>query len=194
MRALAVMLAFAVGFAPLKSLAGGDWCADSTAAKKQLAQLGITLKAPAAFTQPHYSSFKGLSLDLTPGEAAATLLAEGFDIWINTYVSPPDRIASYEICRSHGQVPVGWVNFDQGGKARRLTLHAEYFFDKEITVRDFADRVFKYYGVHRDEVSDDACFQDVTCFRGRTDAREQFLILKIGGQVQLYVRQLKPNE
>jgi hypothetical protein len=54
--------------------------------------------------------------------------------------------------------------------------------------------VFQHYSVHPDETADDACFQDVTCFRGRTDLGEQFLILKIGGEVQLYVRRLKPGE
>lgn len=63
-----------------------------------------------------------------------------------------------------------------------------------IGVRAFADAVFKHYCVHRDETADDACFQDVTCFRGQTDAGENFLILRIGGEAELHVRRLRPNE
>ncbi len=104
---------------------------------------------------------------------------------------PADAVASIDICRGHYMV--GTVAFDQQGQTLRMVLHAGYFYERDISVREFAEAVFKHYKVHRDEVTDDACFQDVTCFRGRTDAREQFLILKIGGETQLYVRPLRPG-
>ena len=75
-----------------------------------------------------------------------------------------------------------------------LTLPGRLFLRQGYPLRDFADRVFEHYKVRPDEVADDACFQDVTCFRGRTEAREQFLILKINGLTRLYVRPLRPGK
>ena len=193
MRAVAIIVCIAAGWYP--SQAGSEWCKETAAAKKQLAELGIAVPAATALTATsHRSSFKGISLDSTPAEAAAILFREGFEIWINTYVSPKDTISSFEICHPRGKDPIGWVEFDQKGQAQRLTLQADYFFDEDISTRDFADRVFRHYKVRPDEVEDDACFQDVTCFRGRTDRGEQFLILKINGALRLYVRALRPGE
>jgi hypothetical protein len=193
MRALAVIVFLAAGLPPLLAESGHEWCHDNTKARQRLAELGVSLTQPVA-SSSRYSSFKGITLGITPGEAAATLFREGFDIWINTYIKPKDTVSSFEICHPRARELAGWVEFDQSGHAHRLTLQADYFFDKDIPLRDFADRVFQHYKVRRDEVADDACFQDVTCFRGRTAAGEQFLILRINGLTRLYVRPLRPGE
>ena len=57
-----------------------------------------------------------------------------------------------------------------------------------------AEAVFKHYSVHIDQRLDDNCFQDLTCFRGRTDEGEQILILKTGDAIELHVRKLRPGE
>lgn len=195
MRALVAVASFFAGFSSLQAWSEGEWCDQNAAAIKRFSELGISLSAiTGQAPKPSRSSFKGLLLDSTPGEAAATLFKEGFEIWVNTYVSPPNHVSSFEICRARGKEPIGWIEFDQNGRAQRLTLQAGYFFTNEITVREFADSVFRHYRVTPDEVEDDACFQDVTCFRGRTNRGEQFLILKIGGKIQLLVRPLKPGE
>jgi hypothetical protein len=194
MRLLVAATLLAIGLSTLEAQSGGgEWCSLYQAARIQLADLGIEPAAPPA-PPGRRSSFKGLVLGLTPAEAASTLFREGFEIWVNTYVSPRDKVSSFEICRPRGKEPIGWVDFDQSGLAQRLTLQADDFFDKDISTRDFADRVFRHYKVRPDEVEDDACFQDVTCFRGRTDWGEQFLILKINNALRLYVRLLKPGE
>jgi hypothetical protein len=194
MRALLAATFIAVALCSLEARSGkGEWCSFNADARKQLADLGIAAEAPASPPSDR-SSFKGIALGLTPGETAGTLFREGFEIWINTYVSPKDKVSSFEICHTRGKKLIGWVEFDQSGHAQRLTFQADYFFGKDISTRDFADRVFRHYKVQPDEVEDDACYQDVTCFRGRTDRGEQFLILKINGALRLYVRALRPGE
>jgi hypothetical protein len=193
MRSLAAIVFFAAGLTPLLAESGHEWCADNAKATQRLADLGISLTQPVV-SSSRYSSFKGITLGITPGEVAATLFREGFEIWINTYISPKDTVSSFEICHPRGKELIGWVEFDQREHAQRLTFQPSFFFREDITIRDFADRVFQHYKVRRDEVADDACFQDVTCFKGRTNAGEQFLILRINGATRLYVRALRPGE
>jgi hypothetical protein len=168
--------------------AWADWCFDpDLATKPKIADMPT-----AGTSDSRYSSFRGISLASKSGDVAANTLKIGFQIYITTFINPPDAVSSIDICR--GDAMVGKADFDESGQTLRLVLHAGYFYDREITVRDFAKAVFKHYSVQPDEIADDACFQDVTCFRGRTDFGEQFLILRIGGEIQLYVRRLKPNE
>jgi hypothetical protein len=164
--------------------AWGCWCDNAPASVSSL--------PTAAALEGDHTAFKGISLGSRPGDVAASSLRNGFRIHAASFVAQPQAISSIHICR--GNADVGIVDFDENGRALRIGLQTGYFFERPITVRDFAEAVFKHYSVRRDEIADDNCFQDVTCFRGRTKAREQFLILKIGGEIQLHVRQLRASE
>jgi hypothetical protein len=189
MRAFAALALLLLAFSSTEAWGGrGDWCFDPDLSTKPRIS---DLPSAGAAADP-YSSFKGISLGSKSGDVAANSLKIGFTVYLTTFLNPRTAVASIDICR--GDALVGKIDFDQKGQTLRLVLHAGYFYDRDISVRDFAKAVFEHYSVHPDATEDDACFQDVTCFRGRTDFREQFLILKIGGQVQLYVRRLRPSE
>ena len=188
MRALAVTAFLVFALSTSQAWAGGAWCDGSDLATRP----NIADMPTAGTAADSYSSFRGIGLGSKPGDVAANALAIGFPIYVTSFIDPPDAVASIDICR--GDAMVGKIDFDDKGQTTHLVLYAGYFFDHDIGVREFAETVFKHYRVHADQTVDDACFQDVTCFRGRTDFRENFLILKIGGEVQLYVRRLKPSE
>lgn len=67
-------------------------------------------------------------------------------------------------------------------------LSSRSFQKEPIFVRKFADGLFEHCEVLSSRVGDDVCFQDVTCFRGVSKFGEQFLIMRIGTDVELYVR------
>jgi hypothetical protein len=188
MRAVAVSAVILVAFWPTDEGRAGTWCFDpDLALKPKIADLPTT-----GIVDSRHSSFRGISLASKSGDVAANSLKLGMTIYMTTFVNAAHAVSAIDICR--GNDMVGRIDFDAQGQTLRMTLHAGYFYERAITVREFAEAVFKRYSVEPEETADDACFQDVTCFRGRTGFREQFLILKIGGEVQLYVRRLKPAE
>jgi hypothetical protein len=75
--------------------------------------------------------------------------------------------------------------FDSGHIAK-LELTPGYFSVGKLVLREFADSVFDHYKIRPVAVINDVCYHDITCFRGTT-LSEQFLILRIGGDVQLHI-------
>jgi hypothetical protein len=123
------------------------------------------------------SSFRGLSLGSRLPEAEAAVQRFGLNLQGH---SADQKI----ICR--GQAKIGVIRFDEDDKIRKLELSPAYFAVGHIVLREFADGVFRHYKVRSLGIADDVCYQDVTCFRG-VSPEEQFLILRIAGDVQVHV-------
>ena len=131
------------------------------------------------------SSFRGITLQSTPDEVAAIGGRLGFGVTTVTYVGQDAPVSAVTICTAIDIV--GRADFDRSGQMLRLSLHEGFFAATPVFVRDFADAIFERYSVKPDK-ADDACFQDMTCFKGETPAREQFLIMRFGTDAQLFVR------
>jgi hypothetical protein len=137
---------------------------------------------------PHFSSFHGISLNSSPGDVLAAARARGFATEVTTYVDS-GWIAAVHIRESATDCrDVGIVDFARDGRPSRIQLGARYFCSTDVSVGEFARRLFRTYGVRTDKVDDDNCFQDVTCFRGHTAAREEFLLLRLSYQPEVFVR------
>jgi hypothetical protein len=141
--------------------------------------------APRTVSVDHYSSFRGISLSNGPDNVRWSAQSLGFDTATSFFVGGYD-VSSIAI--GHKRNEVGRADFDRTGKMVRLALKLQFFSDKPIFVRTFADDLFELYDVSSSPVDDDVCFQDVTCFRGVSKFGEQFLIMRIGTDVELYVR------
>lgn len=132
-----------------------------------------------------YSTFRGVGLASRPEDVQRIARSLGYDVVTSLFVGG-DTVAAisfYKAC-----LPVGRADFDRQGRMLRLSLNERYFCDEAIFVRRFAEALFELYGVTPAEVNDDVCFQDVTCFKGISKHGEQFLILRIGVEAELYVR------
>lgn len=125
-----------------------------------------------------YSSFRGLRLGLSRGEAQLALLRLKFT---NAY-PPSDR--AIDFCA--GQTVVGTIRFDENSRVMKLELRPAYFAVNKLVLREFADELFQHYEVRPLRVDDDNCFADITCFRGTTTT-EEFLILRIATDVLVHV-------
>jgi hypothetical protein len=181
---------FTIGFVVLV-LSAGELAASNAChylGDSKISSIGAEITRPQFEPEPPTdgeSSFRGLSLGMGRDEVASVLqrlnLEEGVVSGNAT-----------DICR--GEISIGTLRFDQNNRVIKLELSPYYFVVGRVDLREFADEVFKHYQVRPLEVDDDACFYDVTCFRGTTNAREQFLILRMGGAVLLHVWQRLPPE
>lgn len=133
-----------------------------------------------------FSTFRGISLASRPQDVRRLARAIGIDAYTSLYVGSHSEIASINMYKRRHQI--GGAHFDRHGTMLRLSLKDRFFCDAPIFVRRFADDVFEHYGVKPLRVDDDVCFQDVTCFKGVSKFGEQFLILRIGTDAELYVR------
>jgi hypothetical protein len=170
--AIVLLSAFSIG----KAWAGGACFISKDDAVKD---------APQPITQQKYSSFRGISLASRPNEVRWHAQSLGFDTGTSYYVGDK-TIAAIDICGNGAAA--GHADFDRDGKMLRLSLKSRFFSDTPDFVRKFADDLFEHYAVEAIKVDDDVCFQDVTCFRGVSKYGEQFLILRIGTEAELYVR------
>jgi len=141
--------------------------------------------APRPVTEAYYSSFRGISLSSRPDNVRWRAQSLGFDT-VTSYFVGSDNVSAVAIAING--MEVGRADFDQTGKMLRLALKLRFFSKKPIFVRKFADDLFGSYEVRTSKVEDDVCFQDVTCFKGISKFGEQFLIMRIGTDVELYVR------
>lgn len=132
-----------------------------------------------------YSVFRGISLATRPEDMQRIGQALGYEIDTSLFVgdSTIAAISLYADCQLIGQ-----ADFDRQGRMMRLSLKDRFFCNRAIFVRRFAEALFELYGVTPTKVADDVCFQDVTCFKGVSKHGEQFLILRIGTEADLYVR------
>jgi hypothetical protein len=130
------------------------------------------------------SSFRGLRLGLTRAQAEAVVREAGFGLAGVVQDDP-----NMDIC--DGTTSVGTVRFDAAGRVRKLEFKPEYFFAGGSGLRDFADRLFQHYNVASPGAKDDVCFPGLTCFRGRSPAGENFMLLNITQDVQLHVQAAK---
>ncbi|WP_119268355.1 hypothetical protein [Taklimakanibacter deserti] len=132
-----------------------------------------------------YSTFRGIGLASRPEDVQRIGQSLGYEVDRSLFVGD-DAVAAislYKDCRF-----IGRADFDRQGRMLRLALKEKYFCDETIFVRRFAEALFARYGVTPLKVDDDVCFQDVTCFKGVSKHGEQFLILRIGVEAELYVR------
>lgn len=125
------------------------------------------------------SSFRGVSLGMGEIEAQQALERLGFSL-----VALQTTEAAKEICR--GPVSVGTLRFDPDHRVNKMELGPAFFNVGRTDLREFVEDVFKRFAVREAAATDDICFSDVTCFRGTSPA-EQFLILRIAGDVQLHI-------
>jgi hypothetical protein len=132
-----------------------------------------------------YSSFRGLSLASSPEDMQRIGNALGYGVDTSLFVgdNAVSSISLYRDCQLAGQ-----AQFDRHGRMLRLALKDRFFCDRAIFVRRLAEALFDRYGVTPVTVADDICFQDVTCFKGVFKHGEQFLILRIGTEADIYVR------
>ena len=142
---------------------------------------------PAVATPDNLSSFRGIGLYNDPAELRWGVRLLGFDTFTANFVG--EAKPAYLIICSRG-ADVGRADFNRQGRMLRLSLKERFFSDQPVFVRRFADDLFELYGVKRLKVADDVCFQDVTCFRGVSKHGEQFLILRLGNEAELFVRRL----
>lgn len=142
--------------------------------------------APPPVDKAYYSSFRGLSLSDRPANVRWQAQALGFDTVTAYFLG--SGIVSAVTMRANGH-EVGRADFDRSGRITRLALKLRFFSEEPVFVRKFADNLFEAYQVRASTVDDDVCFQDVTCFRGITKFGEVFLILRIGTDTELYVRE-----
>ena len=133
------------------------------------------------------SLFRGIGLSHQPEELRWVTQSLGFDTATSYYVGDTS-VSGIDIC-SHGHV-TGRAEFDRQGHMLRLSLKDRFFYDNPVFVLHFAEDVFKADGVKPLETADDVCFQDVTCFRGVSKHGEQFLIMRLGTEAELFVRPL----
>jgi len=140
---------------------------------------------PPPVIRANYSSFRGISLSSRPDNVRWQAQSLGFDTFTAYFVGGSNVSA---ITISFKGFDVGRADFDRTGNMVRLALGQRFLLEQPIFVRKFADDLFEFYEVKTRKVDDDVCFQDVTCFRGVSKFGEQFLILRIGTDVQLYVR------
>jgi hypothetical protein len=131
------------------------------------------------------SLFRGIGLSNQPEELRWITQSLGFDTATSYYVGDTS-VSGIDIC-SYGHV-AGHADFDRQGRMLRLSLKDRFFYDKPVFVLDFAEDVFKTYGVKPLETADDVCFQDITCFMGVSKYGEQFLIMRFGTEAELFVR------
>ena len=136
---------------------------------------------------PQSSSFRGISLASTPDQTVEVANALGLIVEPSSYVGSK-AVASINLYTSHSWTELGIASFDRDGHMIRLSLKDRFFCTTPVFVRRFAEEVFEHYGVTAKTEADDVCFQDVTCFKGRSKFGEQFLILRIGTTAELYVR------
>jgi hypothetical protein len=135
-----------------------------------------------------YSSFHGISLDSTPADVVAAAEGRGFIAVSSTFVDS-EAVAAIHLRAKPGDcADVGIVEFTRDGRPTRIQLGARYFCSGDVSVGEFARRLFRTYAVRTDKVADDNCFQDVTCFRGQTPAREKVMVLKLSYQPEVFVR------
>lgn len=139
----------------------------------------------SASTIQSHSSFRGIGLASRPEDVQRVVRSIGFYADTSYYVGS-DTVAGINFYADWQQV--GRADFDRLGRMSRLSLKDRFFCDAPIFVRRFADALFERYGVKPADVDDDVCFQDVTCFKGVSKHGEQFLILRIGTEAELYVR------
>ena len=168
--AVSIFLIFAGG------KAFGDYCAKPDK---------IMSVAPQPVTEAYYSSFRGISLASRPDNMRWRAQSLGFDTVTWRFVGSDD-ISAITIGADGNEI--GRADFDRTGKMVRLALKLRFFSEKPIFIRKFADDLFGSYEVRTSKVADDVCFQDVTCFKGVSRFGEQFLIMRIGTDVELYVR------
>jgi len=147
-------------------------------------------KPPPASRSPSpevsgYSSFRGISLASRPDDVQRLARSLGFTVATYYFVGE-SGVSAVEFCK--GGKMMGRTDFDRGGQMLRLDLNDGFFSDSPIFVRDLADGLFERYQVKTSKVADDVCFQDVTCFRGRSKYGEHFLIMRFGTEAELYVR------
>jgi hypothetical protein len=133
-----------------------------------------------------YASFDGISLESKPGEVVMAARRRGLEPEVITYVGSPEAVSAVHIWADYKDV--GIVDYGRNGRPIRISLGVRYFCSAPVSTREFADTLFQIYAVKTDEVDDDNCFQDVTCFRGHTRKGEQFMILKLSDEPELYVR------
>jgi hypothetical protein len=127
---------------------------------------------------PAHSTFRGIGLASRADEVQRIAGSLGYHVHTMAFVDG-NGIAGINL---YGEPKlIGRADFD-------LSLKDRFFCDGPIFVRRFADTLFERYGVKPIEVDDDVCFQDVTCFKGVSKHGEQFLILRIGSEAELYVR------
>jgi hypothetical protein len=136
---------------------------------------------------PQFSSFRGISLASTPQEVVDVGNALGLLVEPYSYVGS-NAVAGINFYTRDDWTELGVVSFDRSGHMIRLSLKDRFFCATPIFVRRFAEEVFEHYAVTTKTEADDVCFQDVTCFKGRSKSGEQFLILRIGTTAELYVR------
>jgi hypothetical protein len=163
--------------------AGGCWCHFDEAE---------TWAPPSSKADAPASSFRGISLASGPEDMRSIARSQGFLISTSFYVGDEATVSGIDLCRN-GQL-AGRADFDRQGRMVRLSLKDRFFYDKPVFVLDFAEDVFKTYGVKPLETADDVCFQDITCFRGISKRGEQFLIMRFGTEAELHVRPLNKPE
>jgi hypothetical protein len=146
--------------------------------------------APPPVKQGCYTSFRGIRLSSRPDNVRWQAQSLGFGA-ITSYFVGSDDVSAITIGINRNDV--GRADFDRTGTMIRLALKQRFFSDKPIFVRKFADDLFESYEIQTSKVDDDVCFQDVTCFRGTSKFGEQFLILRIGTDAELYVRSENTN-
>jgi hypothetical protein len=141
--------------------------------------------APQPVPPDKYSSFRGIYLSSSPDHVRWQAQSLGFDT-VTWHLIGGEVISAIGICADN--IEIGRADYDPTGKMARLSLKRRFFSDKPIFVRKFADDMFEFYEVEPTPVEDDVCFQDVTCFEGVSKYGEQFLILRIGVDPELFVR------
>jgi hypothetical protein len=130
-------------------------------------------------TSAEGTSIRGLSLGLSR-EAALNAVSQ-----LEYSIAFPSSDRNIDFCV--GKDVVGSMRFTEENQLIKLELRPAYFGGGKVVLREFADRVFDYYGVRPTAANDDVCFSDVTCFRGTTSKGEKFLILRIGMDIMLHV-------
>ena len=141
--------------------------------------------APRTVAQNNDSSFRGIYLSSTPDQVRWQAQSLGFDT-VTWYLVGGKMISAIGICVNH--IEIGRADYNTTGNMARLSLKRRFFSEKPIFVRKFADDMFDFYDVKPTPVEDDVCFQDVTCFEGVSKYGEEFLILRIGTDPELFVR------
>lgn len=138
--------------------------------------------APQLVGNESNSSFRGIGLFSPPDNVRWRAQSLGFETVTSFFVGG----GISEIIIGIDGNEFGRADFDRTGRMLRLSLKQK-FFGKPLFVRKFADDLFEDYAVRPTKVVDDVCFQDVTCFRGVSKYGEQFLILRIGTEAELFV-------
>src|SRR5262245_59245060 len=172
---------FSASWLLTNQVAAGDscYCPQDRTLTKLSGERSLPLFAPESEQGSDYSSFRGLRLGMTERVAQSVVQGLGFAL-----VPLKSSRSAMQIC--NGPTHVGTVRLDQYGSIFKIELSPEYFDVSNVVLREFADGVFEHYKVRPISVADDVCYHDATCFRGTT-LNEQFLILRIAGDVQFHV-------